>query len=62
MDSFAPGSIETGLLETVVGYDVLDAIAQANMDINSIPQEELRRMVEQFTSKRSLQNGVTLSN
>ena len=35
-----------------VGFDVLDAIVQANVDLNDVTLDELNRMVTQFSTNR----------
>ena len=43
MDRLPRGSNESHLLDSDVGYEVLDAIVQANVDLNSISPDELNR-------------------
>jgi hypothetical protein len=52
MDHFPRGRNEAHLLDTDGGYDVLDAIVQANVDLNNVTLEELDQMVIQFSTTR----------
>ena len=43
---------ESHLLDSDVGYEVLDAIAQANVDLKTVSLDELNQMVVQFSTHR----------
>ena len=46
------GTNEAHLLDSEVGYDVLDAMVQANVDLKSVTLDELNQMVVQFSTHR----------
>ena len=53
MDQFASREIEACLFESPVGYQVLDALVQANKDLSKVSLEEVRAMVVQFSKWES---------
>lgn len=42
------GHVEAYLLQSDAGYEVLDAIVQANINIETMSLEELRQLLTQF--------------
>ncbi len=53
MDEFLRGTNETDLLDLDVGYEVLDAIVQANVDLKKVTRDELNQMVVHFSTSRN---------
>jgi hypothetical protein len=52
MDRFPRGNNEAHLLNSDVGYEVLDAIVQANIDLQNVSLDELNQMVVQFSTRQ----------
>jgi hypothetical protein len=52
MDRFPPQTNEAHLLNSDFGYEVLDAIVQANVELKNVSLDELNQMVFQCSTNR----------
>ena len=50
---------EACLFETEMGYEILDAMVQANVAPSSIPLDELKRIVIQFSVQRTRRSSIS---